>query len=251
MVAAQSNTESYFLAFLVGLHVATALVLLVFYRKEWIRIIRGFFSSARKRKITNADERLSWLLLIATIPAGLIGLIFEHKLRVIFAKPMSAAIFLVINGMLLLLGERMRKHARGKRDDFSVGATTYNLSSLDYKDAALVGVGQILALFAGISRSGVTMVGGLWRGLDNEDAARFSFLLATPIILAAGVYKLHDLVGPNGAGIRGQILAGSIAAGLAAYVAVRFLDKFFRTNSLKPFAIYCLVFGALMIAVIH
>ena len=251
VVAAQSDTESYFLAFLVGLHVATALALLVFYRKQWARIIKGFFSSLGSRTIKTADQRLAWLLIIATIPAGLIGVIFEHKLRVIFAKPLYAAIFLVINGVILLVGERMRNRDKSKRGDFSLGATTTNLASLSFKEAVIIGTSQILAFFAGISRSGITMVGGLWRGLDNEDAARFSFLLATPIILAAGVYKLHDLVGPNGTGVRGQILAGSLAAGLAAYVAVRFLDRFFRNNSLKPFAIYCLVFGTIMIAVIH
>lgn len=251
LVRAQSNTESFFLAFLVGLHVATAIALLIFYRQTWAKIISGFFRSVKQRKISGPDERLAWLLIVATLPAGLIGLAFEHKLRVIFAKPLWAAIFLVINGLVLLVGERLRKSVRNHRGDFSLRATTANLSKLKYGDAGFIGFAQILSLFAGISRSGITMVGGLLRGLDNEDAARFSFLLATPIILAAGVYKLPDLMGHNGDGVRGQILVGSIAAGLAAYVAVRFLDRFFRNNSLMPFAVYCLAFGSFMILFIR
>ncbi|HSX14536.1 MAG TPA: undecaprenyl-diphosphate phosphatase [Candidatus Saccharimonadales bacterium] len=251
VVAAQSDTESYFLAFLVGLHVATAIALLIFYRQQWSRIISGFFSSLKTRKITTVDQRLAWLLVMATIPAALFGLIFEHRLRVIFAKPLAAAIFLIINGLILLLGDRLVKVGRHRRADFSLTQTTANLASLSFKDSLVIGTMQILALFAGISRSGITMVGGLWRGLDHEDAARFSFLLATPIILAAGLYKLPDLLGPNGNDVRGQILAGSLAAGLAAYLTVRFLDRFFQANRLKPFAIYCISFGLLMMLVIH
>jgi len=122
------------------------------------------------------------------------------------------------------------------------------LDTLEFKEAGAVGVAQVGALFAGISRSGITMVAGLVRGLTHEDAARFSFLLATPIIFAAGVYKLPDLMGPLGNGIRGQALAGGAAAAVAAFVSVRFLVRFFETRTLTPFAVYCLVFGAAMIA---
>ena len=253
LVAAQSDKESYFLAFLVGLHVATALALLWFYRQQWVRIIGGFFTSVRKLKIATANERLAWLLIVATIPAGLFGLIFERTLRLLFAKPLAAAIFLSINGLILLVGDRLmkRSNAKTKPKSRDLAETTANLGVLRYRDAAVIGTAQTFSLFAGISRSGITMVGGLLRGLDHEDAARFSFLLATPIILAAGVVKLPDLAGPLGDGVRGQVLAGSIAAALAAYVAVRFLDRFFRNNRLTPFGIYCLVFGLAMVAVIH
>ncbi|MGZ4806702.1 MAG: undecaprenyl-diphosphate phosphatase, partial [Ilumatobacteraceae bacterium] len=117
------------------------------------------------------------------------------------------------------------------------------LDTLDFKEAGVVGVAQVGALFAGISRSGITMVAGLVRGLDHEDAARFSFLLATPVIFAAGVYKLPDLLGPLGNGIRGQVVVGSIVAGICAYLAIRFLTRFFHTRTLTPFAIYCVIAG--------
>lgn len=240
----QSDSESPYLAFLVGLHVATAIALLVFFRHDWDRVIRGFFRSLRDRRLADddADGRMAWLLVIGTIPVGLVGLVFEHNLRTIFAKPVAAAIFLMINGVVLLGGEQVRKradaHARAGR------APRRALTTFTPVDAVLVGASQILALFAGMSRSGVTMVAGLLRGLSHENAARFSFMLATPVILAAGLYKLPDLVGANGQGIRGQVLVGSIVAGLAAFVSVRFLVRWFETRTLTPFGVYCLVFGA-------
>ncbi len=246
LLAQQSNSESFFLSFLVILHLATAIALLIFYREEWVKIITGFFSSIKKRRTDNSYEKLAWLLVIATIPAGLTGLIFEHILREQFAKPMAAAVFLTINGFILLAGERARKNG-GERKDFSLKATTENASKLSIGRAGAIGTAQVFALLAGISRSGVTMVSGLYSGLDFEDSARFSFLLATPIIFAAGLYKLPDFFGPLADGARGQILAGGLAAGISAYFAVRFLDKYFKNKSLKPFAIYCLVFGVFMI----
>jgi undecaprenyl-diphosphatase len=253
VVGAQSAKESYYLAFVVALHVATALALFWYFRADWVRIIRAFFRTLRTRRLETPDERLAWLLIVATIPAGITGLAFEHALRTLFAKPLAAAIFLTVNGLLLLAGERVRRRASVKEIVAehpvaeSEGEVGRRLDTLDFKEAGVVGVAQIGALFAGISRSGITMVAGLVRGLDHEDAARFSFLLATPIILAAGVVKLPDLTGPLGNGIRGQALAGSIAAGIAAYIAVRFLMRFFETRNLMPFAIYCLIAGGLSI----
>jgi len=244
---AQASGESVFLSFLVVLHLATALALLVYYRSEWVRIIKGFFSSLAKREATTSSEKLAWLLVVATIPAGLTGLIFEHKLRVVFAKPLAAAVFLIINGCILLAGEVAKKKQIKRRSDYSLEDTADNVSQIGVKRAGLIGLAQVTALFAGISRSGVTMVSGLFSGLDYEDAARFSFLLATPIILAAGLYKLPDFFGPLGNGLRPQMLAGAVSAAIGAYIAVRFLDKYFRNKSLKPFAIYCLVFGGVML----
>jgi undecaprenyl-diphosphatase len=256
LVAGQSADESFYLAFLVGLHVATALALVVFYREDWVRVVAGFFTSVRKRRIDTSTERMAWLLILGTIPVGIVGLVFEHSLRTVFAKPTAAAIFLTINGLILLGGERLRRtaetrklvqeHAHHTDSGLDVGR---DLDTLELREGVFVGSAQILALFAGISRSGVTMVAGLLRGLDHEDAARLSFMLATPVILAAGVYKLPDLMGHNGDQVRGQVLVGSIAAGLAAYVAVRFLTKYFETRTLVPFAIYSLVFGIIMILV--
>ena len=253
VVNAQSAGESFYLAFVVALHVATAIALLIYFREDWINIIRGFFRTLRTRRLETADERLAWLLIVATIPAGLTGVIFEHTLRTLFAKPLAAAIFLTLNGVILYAGERVRRRSAVRKlvSEHPTAASEREvgrrLDTLDFKEAGVIGVAQIGALFAGISRSGITMVAGLVRGLDHEDAARFSFLLATPIIFAAGIYKLPDFTGSLGNGIRGQALVGSIFAGVAAYIAVRFLMRFFETQNLMPFAIYCLVFGGLSI----
>jgi undecaprenyl-diphosphatase len=250
VVAAQSAGESYFLAFLVGLHVATALALVVFYRSTWVRIIGGLLVSLRTRRIETPDQRLGWLLVVATIPAGIVGLLLEHTLRTVFARPLAAAAFLVLNGLILLFGEWVRRRGEVRRvvaaHERTAGGDR-RLDTLELREAGAVGVAQVFALLPGISRSGITMVAGLARGLDHEDSARFSFLLATPIILAAGLYKLPDLLGHNGDGVRLEILAGSIAAAVAAYLSVRFLTRWFATRTLLPFAIYSLVVGVLAI----
>jgi undecaprenyl-diphosphatase len=247
ILKSQSTSESFFLSFLVALHVATATALFIFYRRTWWRIIKGFFSSVGNRKIDSPDARLAWLLIAATIPAGLIGLIFEHSLRTQFAKPLSAIFFLFLNGCILLLGDHYLKQKEGS--NYSLESTTKNISSkLTLTRAGFIGVAQIGALFAGISRSGVTMVSGLYSGLNHEDAARFSFLLATPIIAGAGLYKLPDFFSNLDAGVRTQILVGAIAAGFAAYFSVRFLDKYFRDKTLRPFGLYCIGFSLAMLA---
>jgi undecaprenyl-diphosphatase len=253
IVNAQSKSESFYLAFIVALHVATAIALFIYFWRDWKAIIRGFLRTLKTRRLETPDERLAWLLIVATIPAGITGLALEHTLRTVFAKPLAAAIFLTLNGVILLVGERYRRRASVQKlvkEHANVQTETEQgrrLDTLDFKEAGVIGVAQIGALFAGISRSGITMVAGLVRGLDHEDAARFSFLLATPIIFAAGVYKIPDLTGHLGDGVRGQALVGSIFAGLAAYVSVRFLMRFFETRNLMPFAIYCLAFGAVSI----
>jgi undecaprenyl-diphosphatase len=253
LVKDQSRSESPYLAFVVALHVATALALLVYFRADWARIIKGFFHTLRSRTIETPDERMAWLLIVATIPAGITGLVLEHSLRTLFAKPLAAAIFLTLNGLMLLFGDWLRRRRSTQAiierhpKTHSLTEEGRRLDTLDFREALAVGVAQIGALFAGISRSGITMVAGLARGLDHEDAARFSFLLATPIILAAGLYKLHDFAGPNGDGIRGQALVGGIVAAGAAFVSVRFLVRFFQTRNLLPFAIYCLIVGGLSI----
>lgn len=246
-----SAPESPYLAFIVGLHVATAAALLLFFRKDWIRIIGGFITSIRYRQVRTPAERLAWLIVIATIPVGLAGLLLEHLFRTTLGRPIPAAAFLIANGLVLFAGERLRRRADvpvvaadapGAAVDAGVAADE-RLSRLPVGRATLIGSAQVLALLPGISRSGVTMVAGLVRGLSHEDAARFSFLLATPVILAAGVLKIPDLFGPLGAGIHGQVLAGSIASFVSAYLAVRFLTRYFHTRTLTPFAIYCVVAG--------
>ena len=248
IINSQTASESFFLAFLVALHVATATALLIFYRKEWAKLIRGFFSSVQKRQISTPHEKLVWLLIIATIPAGLTGLIFEHILRTQFAKPLSAIAFLAVNGCILLVGDRYARNRAKREREFTLESTaTHTAKAISPTRAGIIGTAQVLALIAGISRSGITIVSGIYSGLDYEDSARFSFLLATPIIMAAGVYKLPDLLGPNGNGIRGQILAGAVVSGIAAYLSVRFLDKYFRNKTLRPFGVYCLCISAAML----
>ncbi len=247
IVSAQSASESFYLAFLVGLHVATALALLWYFRQDWVRIIAGLFRTLRHRKIETADERLAWLLVVATIPAGITGLLLEHSLRTVLAKPEAASLFLMVNGAILALGERARRRSEVRTLAAVHGLNeegARRLDTLEFREAGVVGLAQVFALFAGISRSGITMVAGLVRGLDHEDAARFSFLLATPIILAAGVYKLPDLLGHNGDHIRGQVVVGSVVSAAAALFAVRFLLRYFQSRNLNPFAWYCLVAGA-------
>jgi len=272
--SAQPTSESsFYLAYIVALHVATALALLYFFRADWVRIVRGFVRSApnslRSRRIDarNADERLAWLIVLATIPVGITGLAFEHVFRTTFAKPVAASAFLFVNGLILLAGERTRRAAepepqleaavlagarsgvattggRSAEDVAQAYASDVRVSRMPFKDAVGIGSLQIAALFAGISRSGITMVGGLWRGMSHEDAARFAFLLATPVILAAGVLKVPTLFGHAGDHIHGQVAVGFVVTGLTAYVSVRFLVRYFERHTLTPFAIYCLVAGA-------
>jgi undecaprenyl-diphosphatase len=242
-----SAPESPYLAFVVGLHVATALALLVFFRADWVRVVGGLAGSVRDRTVSTADQKLAWLLVIATVPVGITGLLLEHTFRTTLGKPVPAAVFLMVNGLILLLGERLR---RSEPPPAGGGGSAVAVRPLTTGTALLVGSAQALALLPGISRSGVAMVAGLVRGLSHEDAARFSFLLATPVILAAGVLKLPDLAGPLGAGIRGQVLAGSVVSGLAAYASVRWLVRWFSTRTLTPFAVYCLLAGAAALAVL-
>ncbi len=250
LLRGQTASESFWLAFIVGLHVANALALLTVFWRDWVRIVKAFFATLSKRRVETSTERLAWLIIIASIPAGILGLLLEHRLRTLLAKPLAAALFLMLNGAILLAGERVRRRSAVRELAAREGTTpegSRRLDTLDYREAGIIGVVQSTALIAGISRDGVTMVGGLVRGLDHEDAAKFAFLLATPIILAAGVYKLHDLVGVNGAGVRGQILAGCVVTFFASLVAVRYLLRYFQTRTLTPFGIYCLVFGLFMV----
>ncbi len=276
----QTSENSPYLTFIVALHVATAVALLIFFRHDWARIIRGFVRSvkptiaARRIVARDSDERLAWLLVVATIPVGITGLVLEHTFRTLFAKPLAAAIFLTVNGLVLFAGELLRRRApvddAEAEHEAAAGAVTAEatgevtgevvleaqthrpvrrLATLSWLEAAIIGFFQSFALLAGISRSGISMVGGLARGLSHRDAARFSFLLATPVIFAAGVLKLPTLAGPGGAHIHGQVALGAVLAGLASYASVRWLTRWFETRTLTPFAIYSLVAGAICIVV--
>jgi undecaprenyl-diphosphatase len=253
LVSTQSANQNFFLVFLVGLHVGTALGLLVFYRRTWYELFRGLFvqlgrtreegvSSLWRLNAPTVDRkyRLLALLAVGSIPVGIVGIVLQNKLRELFAKPLAAAIFLTINGLVLLTGEAIRR-GRGRH------ASLEKLDTVSPKSALAIGSAQVFALLAGISRSGVTMVAGLFDGLDHKDAANFAFLLATPVILLAGLYKLPELFGTLGHGVRLQTLVGALFAMVTAYLAVRFLTRWFATRTLTPFAIYCLIAGALCV----
>ncbi len=276
--------ESPYLAFIVGMHVATAIALLIYFWKDWVRIIGGFVSSIRNGEIETTDQKMAWMIITASIPVGIVGLLFEHTFRVFFGVPIRAAIFLIVNGLILFAGEKFRTRASRQADadieaelaaepaeravalaasrgpahasrtpghqadrqlEYSRAiGSDHRLARMGFVRTTLIGSCQILALLAGISRDGVTLVGGMFAGLSREDAARFAFLLATPIILAAGALKIPDLFGPLGKGIHGQVLVGSVLAGIGAYLSVRFLVRYFQSRTLTPFAIYCLLTGA-------
>ncbi len=237
------QNDDYFLAFLVATHCATAIVLFFFFFDDWMRIFRGLGRSLRDREISEDDNdaRLGWVIIMGTIPAGLLGLLLEHPLRTLFASAQTAAAFLIVNGILLLLFERLRR--RPPQPDDYLGDSDPRIAKMSFKQALAIGSAQAAALIPGISRSGITMGGGLLAGLSNEDAARYAFLLATPIIGAAGVLKLPELMGSAGDGVRGQALVGALAAALTTYLAVKFLLKYFETNRLTPFGIYCIGMG--------
>jgi undecaprenyl-diphosphatase len=239
------QNDKFFISFLVAVHLATATVLVGFFWQDWVRIVRGLGRSLRDREIADPDAKLGWLLVVGTIPAGIIGVTLEQPLRKVFASATSAAIFLTINGLLLFAAERLRRRAPGapeKESDEDVRIA----ERVSWRQAASVGGAQALALMPGISRAGITMGGGLLFGLNNRDAARFGFLLATPIIGAAAALKIPELLGKDGNGVRGPAFVAALCAALTAYLAVRFLMRFFETNTLTPFAIYCTVAGALL-----
>ncbi|MDQ6835480.1 MAG: undecaprenyl-diphosphate phosphatase [Actinomycetota bacterium] len=250
IVAWQSQPESPWLAFVVMLHVGSAVGLLIYFWRDWIALIRAFFATVGKRRIETPTERLAWLIICATIPVGILGLVLEHTIRVALAKPLSAAIFLIVNGCILLAAERYRRRAEvralAEREGLNLEGAR-RLDTLEYREAGIIGVAQSTALIAGISRDGVVMTAGLARGLDNADAARYAFLLATPPILAAGLYKLPDLTGPHGNGIRGAAVIAAVFAAITAIVTVHFLTRYFRRGNLRPFGIYCILFGAFMV----
>lgn len=282
--------ESPYLAFIVGLHVATAAAMIIYFWRDWVRIIGGFRTSlghllrpvpgTSRWQMRNSDEKLAWMIIIATIPVGITGLAGEHAFRVLFGHAIWAAVFLIANGLILLAAERYyRGHppaygrAAGQPAEVMVPElvlagegrararyvsahqavrnqeiaraieTDQRLAAEGYRRGTVIGAFQILALLAGISRDGMVMAGGMFRGLTRQDAARFSFLLSAPVIAAAGVYKLPSLFGPNGQGILGQTLLASVLAGVGGYLSIRFLVRYLRTRTLTPFAIYCLLFG--------
>ena len=237
------QNDKFFLTFLIATHLATAIVLLLLFLDDWKKIVKGLWRSLKMREIRAEDTyaRLGWLLVAATIPVGVIGLLLQEPLRKLFASPQLAAAFLIINGVSLLVFERLRR--RPPRPGDYAGDVDGRLAKLTWREAIGVGVSQVAALIPGISRSGYTMGGGLIVGLSNDDAARFSFLLATPVIFAAAALKVPELFGSAGNGVRGPALVAGLCAAATTYVAVKFLLRFFQTKTLTPFGIYCIALG--------
>ena len=247
------QSDPSFVPFLTLLHLGTAGALLVIYRDQWIAIIRGFFAAALRGRIRTEPERLSMLLMVGTLPTATVGVYLEHQVKVLFATPRIAASFLIVNGFLMLGAELLRR--RSERRAAVVGTARSeqeehfgDAEHISFRAAALVGACQSLALIPGISRSGVTIAGGLLAGLRHVEAARFSFLLATPVILAAGVLEVPQLF-TRGVPI-GQYLAGAVLAGIAAYLSARFLLRYFRSGRLDPYGMYCIAAGVASLALL-
>jgi len=286
----------FFLIFLVATHFATALVLFIYFWKDWKRIILGLLRSIKHITIANlsaehkADARLGWLLVVGTVPAGLLGLLFQNKLQALFASPKYVSIFLICNGLVLFGAEYLRKRKekmiKGQvknppsltsfRDTpFKKGESNAEIplvkgvaeakprsgdlqdsrfhgndkngrndKQLSWANSFKVGLAQALALIPGFSRTGSALGGGLLVGLDHEEAARFAFLLATPIIGAAAALKLPHFLLHIHSYPAGSIFVGAIAAAICAYFSVKFLLKYFKTKTLTPFAVYCILAGA-------
>jgi len=238
-----NQNQPFFLTFLVATHFATAIVLFLFFFKEWKLIIKGLGRSLKARVVDKTDTyaKMGWLLVVATIPAGIIGLLFKDSINKLFASAKIAAMFLIINGIILFIAEKLRKTANQK--NYSSSKTDTEIAKLSFPKSVFIGIGQAFALLPGISRSGSSMAGSLFFGLDNAAAARFSFLLATPVIGAAAILQLPTVFSAGERSIRVAILAGSLSAAIAAYISVRFLVKYFQTKTLTPFAIYCVLAG--------
>ncbi|SRR6266567_759795 len=247
------QSDPSFVPFLTLLHLGTAGALLVIYRHQWIVIIRGFFSAAFRGQIRTESERLAMLLLVGTLPTATVGVYLEHQIKVLFATPKIAASFLVVNGCLMLGAEFLRR--RSERRASGSGTTRREQEEkfgaaehISFRAAALVGACQSLALIPGISRSGITIGGGLLAGLRHVEAARFSFLLATPVILAAGIVEVPQLFSP---GVPlGEYMAGAVLAAMAAYLSARFLLRYFRSGRLDPYGLYCIVAGIVSLALL-
>jgi len=228
-----------FLAFIVVLHLGTAAALAVYYRSDWIAIVRAFAASIARGNVSDDPaEKTAWLLLAGTIPVGLLGVFLQGPVRALFGSTAIVAIFLMLNGLLMFLGEHLK---RIERPEGSVPPRS--LPALSWQDGVIVGIAQGFALLPGISRSGASMVAGLLLDLTHEDAARYSFLLATPVIGAASLLELPRLFEPAAHAVLVLSLAGGAVAGVTAYFSVAFLTRYFQTHDLRPFGWYCLGIG--------
>ena len=249
----EKQSDPSFLAFVVMLHIGTAAALLLFFWRDWVRIISAMLHSVVVRRLSSdPDEHLGWLLVVGCIPAGVLGLFLKSPLNRLFGQPWLAALFLCLNGGVLLAGERLRRRsattiAAGSGTELE---RTASIGAVGFPAAFGIGAAQALALLPGFSRSGTTMVGGLLVGLNHVDAARLSFLLATPLILAAGILEAPEVFKPGVSIGPGLALMGLMVSGVTAFIAARFLMRYFQTERLDVFGYYCLSFGAASLIVL-
>ncbi len=243
------QSDPSFVPFLVLLHLGTATALLVLYRTQWVAIIRGFFLAAIAGRIRNDSERLAMLLLVGTIPAAVLGVFLESRIKSLFASPYVAAIFLIVNGLLMLGFEIMRRRAERGASRAEQESHFGDAERISFLAAAIVGACQALAFVPGISRSGITIGGGLVAGLRHQEAARFSFLLATPVILGAGLVEVPELF-KSGIPLA-EYFAAAVLSGIAAYASARFLLRYFRSGRLDPYGFYCVAAGLVGLALLH
>ena len=229
--------ESPYLLMIIALHAASAITLLLIFWKRWFQLIKAFFRSLKSRSLETPEARVIWLILIATVPVGVLGVLFERQFQVLFSEPLAASIFLTLNGLILIVAEKSSKTKTLNDSDETL------VHQISFKSALTIGLAQSAALFPGISRFGVTMGAGLNRGLSHSAASDFAFLLATPVILGAGLLKIPDLFNPEISHIIGPVIVGSIIAAFATYISVKVLVKWFKHHTLYPFAIYCLFVG--------
>lgn len=243
------QSDPSFVPFLVLLHLGTATALLILYREQWIAIIRGFFGAAIRGQIRNDTERLAMLLLVGTIPAAVLGVLLESRIKSFFASPYVAAVFLIVNGLLMLGFELLRRRAERGASRAEQESHFAEAERISFRAAAIVGACQALAFMPGISRSGVTIGGGLVAGLRHQEAARFSFLLATPVILGAGLIEVPELL-KSGIPL-GEYVAAAVLSGFAAYGSARFLLRYFRSGRLDPYGFYCIAAGLVSLALLE
>lgn len=235
-----SEENKAYLLITIAMHLASSIALFLVFRRRWLNLIGGTFIAIKSRGFQSTQFRVLSYILIATIPVGALGLIFGDYFQSIFGKPAFSAAFLTINGLLLIAAERMSKGSAVVQTGDSDSQIDQNINS---KSALAIGFGQSLALFAGISRFGITMSAGLLRKLNHSVASDFAFLLSLPVIVGASLVKLPELFTTDAKQLLSQILVGSVVSFIATYISVTFLVRWFKTKTLYPFAIYCLIFG--------
>lgn len=236
------SKDSTFVPFIVALHLGTAAALVVYFHQEWSKIVKGFIKTMKIGSIGNTYyERLPWLLIVGTIPVGVIGLFLENPIKQLFTSPFIVGVFLICNGLILFIAEKIKQH---------MIKNPYTLDTISFKQTFIIGLSQSFALLPGISRSGISMATGLLYNLSHEEAAYFSFMLATPVIAAAGALEIPQLFTSNITSILYAILGATIA-GIVAYLSVKFLMHYFEKGNLYIYAYYSFFMGIAALIYFH